>query len=424
MIVFKIIHYLALTLNLVWRVNSQICSQSYDVISGDTCYGIAAMFGVTATAIITANPAINSGCTNLQIGQVLCIPSASSSDNDNRLIAYLGNWQNCPSDAQLAKYTHIVVAFAVTYIYQDPKNICDQSCTIGSPVPVCNNDINNDLVAAWRAAGKKVILSFGGAGMGGSWDGLNNCWDYCFGKEDWVVTQLTNIVENQRFDGVDIDYEYFYDTEEQQNFISKVTTGLRASLPTGSIVTHAPMDSDLVEGTAYYEVLRGVSSSLSFLMPQYYNGVTRPVLDGISGQGVGSMSALSHYANLVNNLFNGDPTKVVFGFCISDCSDSNANADQAVMILNDLKSTYPCNGGAFFWVAEHDTSGSWSTPVSEVIQSSSGCANLSIGLCETTNQDVSHSSSPNSSGMKLRISPFPHSLKAVIYPLLSYFLFF
>jgi spore germination protein YaaH len=96
MIVFKIIHYLALTLNLVWRVNSQICSQSYDVISGDTCYGIAAMFGVTATAIINANPAINSGCTNLQIGQVLCIPSASSSDNDNRLIAYLGNWQNCP----------------------------------------------------------------------------------------------------------------------------------------------------------------------------------------------------------------------------------------------------------------------------------------------------------------------------------------
>jgi hypothetical protein len=318
-----------------------------------------------------------------------------------------------------------VVAFAVTYIYQVPKNICDQSCTIGAPVPVCNNDPNNELVAAWRAAGKKVILSFGGAGMGGSWDGdMNNCWDYCFGKEDWVVTQLTTIVEDQRFDGLDIDYEYFYNTEEQQTFISKVTTGLRASLPTGSIVTHAPMDSDLVAGKAYYEVLRGVSSSLSFLMPQYYNGITRPVLDGIAGQGVGSMSALSHYTNLVINMFNGDPTKVVFGFCISDCSDSNANAEQAVMVMNDLKSSYPCNGGAFFWVAEHDSSGSWSTPVSEVIQSSSGCTNLSITLCEIANQNVSHSRSPNSSGMTLSLSLFSLILKIVTLPLLSYLLFF
>jgi chitinase len=414
-----------LALDLVWRVNAQTCSQSYTVISGDTCNRIATKFSVTASSIFSFNPTINSGCTNLQIGQVLCIPAVSSSDNDSRLIAFLGNWQNCPSDAQLAKYTHIVVAFAVTYIYQVPKNICDQSCTIGAPVPVCNNDPNNELVAAWRAAGKKVILSFGGAGMGGSWDGdMNNCWDYCFGKEDWVVTQLTTIVENQRFDGLDIDYEYFYNTEEQQTFISKVTTGLRASLPTGSIVTHAPMDSDLVAGKAYYEVLRGVSSSLSFLMPQYYNGITRPVLDGIAGQGVGSMSALSHYTNLVINMFNGDPTKVVFGFCISDCSDSNANAEQAVMVMNDLKSSYPCNGGAFFWVAEHDSSGSWSTPVSEVIQSSSGCTNLSITLCEIANQNVSHSRSPNSSGMTLSLSLFSLILKIVTLPLLSYLLFF
>jgi len=301
----------------------------------------------------------------------------SSSDGDSRLIAYLGNWQSCPSDAQVAKYTHIMVAFAVTYTWAPIKNICDQSCTIGAPVPICNNAPNPGLMAAWKAAGKKVILSFGGAGMGGSWDGdVNNCWDYCFGKESSVITQLTNIVKNQGFDGVDLDYEYFYSTAQQQNFISAVTTGLRAALPAGSIVTHAPMDSDLVAGKAYYEVLRSVSASLSFLMPQYYNGITRPALDGISGTGTGSTSALSHYTNLVNNLFNGDPTKVVFGFCISDCSNtnSNANAQQAVKVMNDLKSYYPCNGGAFFWVAEHDSAGSWSTPVSGAIQPSTGCS--------------------------------------------------
>jgi LysM repeat protein len=364
------------------------CAQSYTVISGDTCNAIAAKFGVTAAAIISENPAINSGCTNLQIGQVLCIPGGYSSSGERRLIAFLGNWQKCPSDAQIAKYTHIVVAFAVTYIYQEPKNICDESCTIGAPVPVCNNAPNNNLMASWRAAGKKVILSFGGAGMGGSWDGLNNCWDYCFDKVDSVITQLTSIVKNQGFDGVDIDYEYFYSTTQQQNFISKVTTGLRAALPAGSIVTHAPMDSDLVAGKGYYEVLRSVSASLSFLMPQYYNGITRPALDGIAGQGAGQTSALSHYTNLVKNMFNGDPTKVVFGFCLSDCSDSNVNAQQAVKIMNDLKSFYPCNGGAFFWVAEHDSSASWSTPVSQVIQSSTGCPNLPKPLMKPVSKPV------------------------------------
>jgi hypothetical protein len=62
------------------------------------------------------------------------------------------------------------------------------------------------------------------------------------------------------------------------------------------------MDSDLVAGKAYYEVLQGASASLSFLMPQYYNGIIRPVLDGIAGTGVGSTSAISHNTN-------GDPKK-------------------------------------------------------------------------------------------------------------------
>lgn len=51
--------------------------------------------------------------------------------------------------------------------------------------------------------------------------------------------------------------------------------------------------------------------------------------------------------------------QVVFGFCISDCSasDSNANAAQAVTVLQELKSynnnEFQCNGGAFFWVGQY-----------------------------------------------------------------------
>jgi len=270
-----------------------------------------------------------------------------------------------------------MIAFAVTYTWDPAKNQCSTSCTIGSPVPICNNQDNQALVDAWKAEGKKVVLSFGGAGMGGSWDeDPNDCWENCYGKEDSVISQLDAIVRNQRFDGVDIDYEYFYSSQAAQDFLKTVTTGLKTTLPTGSIVTHTPMDSDIVPGTAYYNILKEVSSSVDMIMPQYYNGITRPVLDGIDGTGAGSMSALEHYNELVHDMMGSRPDKVVFGFCISDCSDSGSNADgsQAAQVMADLRGYYPCNGGAFFWEAASDVSQSWSAPVSNEIQPYRGCS--------------------------------------------------
>jgi murein DD-endopeptidase MepM/ murein hydrolase activator NlpD len=51
-----------------------------DVIvkSGDTCNTIAAATGTTAAEIMASNPSVNSGCTNLQIGQVLKIDGGVS----------------------------------------------------------------------------------------------------------------------------------------------------------------------------------------------------------------------------------------------------------------------------------------------------------------------------------------------------------
>jgi hypothetical protein len=131
----------------------------------------------------------------------------------------------------------------------------------------------------------------------------------------------------------------------------------------------------MVPGKAYYNLLKGVASSLSFLMPQYYNGITRPVLDGLSGTGAGSMSALDHYSTLVQDFFLGDAKRMVFGFCISDCSgtSSNANGVQAAKVMTDLNRVYSCNGGAYFWVAENDTNGSWSSTVNTAKAATSTC---------------------------------------------------
>ncbi len=306
-------------------------------------------------------------------------------NEDSRLVAYLGNWQACPSASQVAKYTHIVIAFAVSYTWSPSKNNCDPTCQISTP-PVCNNQPNPALITEWQNAGKKVLLGFGGAGMGGSWSGDNNdCWEYCFGREDQVVNNIVSIVNELGLDGVDIDYEYFYEDNqngsgfskgaEAQKFLREVTVGVKDDLPAGSIVTHAPMDSDVVPGTKYFELLSDIASNIDFLMPQYYNGVTRPVIDGIASSGSGSMAAITHYDNLVD-IFGDDPTRIVFGFCISDCSGtgSNANAEGAAQVMSDLRNYYDCNGGAFFWVATHDTNGAWSRTVSAVTEQRAGCS--------------------------------------------------
>jgi len=283
---------------------------------------------------------------------------------DSRLIAYIGNWQTCPSDEQMAQYTHVVIAFAVSYQYAETGNICSETCEIASP-PVCENAAHPDLIEKWKAAGKKVILSFGGAGMGGSWNGKNRCWDHCFGREAQVVDRLTEIVNDMDLDGVDIDYEYFYEDNqngsdftkgsEAQKFLKDVTLGLRNKMPEGSELTHAPMEPDVVPGKAYFDVLKEVASSLDFLMPQYYNGYVH--------SSTNFPGALSHFTAITNQIFGGDASKVVYGFCISDCDDFNLDGYQSADVMEKLSDTYPCNGGAFFWVAYDDIDGAWSKPM-------------------------------------------------------------
>lgn len=315
----------------------------------------------------TNAPTSSSAPTLAPVPIVVPAPNSSHSDIDSRMIAYLGNWHACPTDDQLAEYTHIVIAFAVSYTWSPDKNVCDPTCKISKPL-TCDNREDEALIERWQAMGKKVILSFGGAGMGGSWDGDNNdCWDFCFGNEDYVVDRLTDLVTEMGLDGIDIDYEYYYENgqngstfnkgAEAQKFLKDVTLGLRDALPETAELTHAPMEPDMVPGKAYFDVLVEVADSLDFLMPQYYNG------------NVYSHSnfdvALNHYNNIVNTMFHGDPTKVVFGFCINDCSNFNLDGSASKEVMGWLAEDYPCNGGAFFWVVNDDTNGDWSSKVNE-----------------------------------------------------------
>ncbi|KAF8142415.1 hypothetical protein K438DRAFT_1470159, partial [Mycena galopus ATCC 62051] len=49
------------------------CSPTYTVKSGDTCSAIASAHGLTVAQLLSYNPSINAGCTNLAIAEVLCL---------------------------------------------------------------------------------------------------------------------------------------------------------------------------------------------------------------------------------------------------------------------------------------------------------------------------------------------------------------
>jgi len=72
----------------------------------------------------------------------------------------------------------------------------------------------------------------------------------------------------------------------------------------------APMDSDLLPTSKYFEILHQHRADLDFLMPQFYNGVTRPAVDGVDGTGAGALSAASMFDSLSNELFDSEPNKV------------------------------------------------------------------------------------------------------------------
>ncbi|KAJ6490117.1 hypothetical protein C8R45DRAFT_202508 [Mycena sanguinolenta] len=51
----------------------QTCTATYTVVPGDTCFAIATENGITVATLEALNPSINSGCTNIFIGEVLCV---------------------------------------------------------------------------------------------------------------------------------------------------------------------------------------------------------------------------------------------------------------------------------------------------------------------------------------------------------------
>ena len=115
---------------------------------------------------------------------------------------------------------------------------------------------------------------------------FSDCWEYCYGKEEKVVNRLADIVNEVGFDGIDIDYEYFYEDNQNgsgftkgtqaQTFLRDITVGLRNKLPIGSELTHAPMErkfsclDNIIAHRVYLPQIRILTLLVFFFSSQFY----------------------------------------------------------------------------------------------------------------------------------------------------------
>ena len=283
--------------------------------------------------------------------------------DDHRVIAYVANWQECPTPAQYANWSHAILAFAVTYTWTPDGNVCDPTCQIG-PVAGCNGKSMAELVSDLHAADVKVILSFGGAGMGGLWEGtcgeMTKCWDACLDKTESIIDTLTGMVIDNDLDGIDIDYEYCLHDQAHIDWVSDLTTGLRAALDAlpgaHKLLTHAPMDHTLDAGDPYFSIVEEHAEAFDFLMPQYYNGGMSPF------EPAGLAAIEQHYRALVDGPFGGDASRVVFGHCIEPGCAPVATQPAALEVSKEIESWYPNDGGVFYWAHPYETDGSFGGP--------------------------------------------------------------
>jgi chitinase len=313
------------------------------------------------------------GCSAINVTDDLsrdCSPSAPTCVDDNRVVFYVPNWEACPSVAQLSGYTHAMVAFAVTYTYNEAGNICDQSCTLKT-MPGCGGKTASQMVDLIHDAGAKAILGFGGAGMGGIWAGASDCWDYCLDKAPALAAELVTLTTNAGFDGIDIDYEYQLE-QEHVDFLIELTNELRTGLDAASpgvhkTISHAPMDVQLdILGTcpaapgfgndSYVPVLQATTAVVDFIMPQFYNGCFNPHVPSQTAD------FLASYGAIVDQIYGGDASRVAVGFCAEDCAGTGSNATPAevVDVLQQLHAQYPSNGGMMMWESGADSSGAYS----------------------------------------------------------------
>lgn len=249
-----------------------------------------------------------------------------------KMIGYLEDWNDTPSDSVLRQYTHVIYSFIETE---------DRSCQLSGP--------SQSDVQKLQAAGVKVMASLGGASM-------NDFWKYC--SINSLISQTLKFVQDTGLDGIDIDYEI---EPANSTFLIALSNGIRTGMPSSKLLSHAPQSPDMLQGQPYWKALQSCNG-VDFINIQYYNNDPNPI-DDPSG-------CISHYKSVVSGLFSGDSTRVAFGFCITECDRQNSNGAFAAAFTQKIKAAIGDSfGGVFNWaINSGDSDGSWSKAVDQALR--------------------------------------------------------
>lgn len=246
-------------------------------------------------------------------------------------VVYLENWPTggVPKDAtQLDKFnkamqsiyekqlfpyaTHIMVAFATNYYWDSnigshgnntPPQNCSTCIHFATPV---GYDSHQDFITAAHQHGCKVLMSYGGAGMGccpttntlgkTGWalckDGTAQTLIDCMKHPDKYAVEIPKGCSDsgtmgkfsstdKPYDGIDLDYEIHLDdsTTGTDGILYNLTQALGTQFSTMKpkpLLTHVPMNY-FFEGTSKYaKMLSALHKYIDFISIQYYNGPPYP----------------------------------------------------------------------------------------------------------------------------------------------------
>ena len=227
----------------------------------------------------------------------LCFGQTSYQGPPHNVIYWDGEIDGSLQKLVYSAYTDVLVSFVTP----------DQNCNLG-PNGNLPSDIKNS-IQALHNAGKTVLVSLGGSKA--TSEGYAAC-DAGFEPTESLAYQLTEIVNNNGFDGVDIDFE---DTSafmgqasyDGVSFLTLLTDSLHSAPATVvDIITHAPQTPYWLSNYNYdkppYALINSnTSGDIAWFNNQTYNQCLEPS----QSTDCTAQEKMDDYNSIVRNVLGG-----------------------------------------------------------------------------------------------------------------------
>jgi len=298
------------------------CTKTYTVKSGDTCSSIATSQGVSVQTIYDLNPSVNSLCTNLDVGQVLCLSTNGNNTGNDTLSSVYAIW-HCGSDCawtskpDLSSSAWILnrgdgkhTTDLVILSFMDPIALVNGQNTGGY-----TNGVPNGMIQSYTyftSQGIRVIFSIGGAAWSSRFVSALNQNAAQFAKNAAAAALKYNV-------GMEIDVEV-----DSNSYSSQLTTFVntyRTVIPYDSspnAASHTLLNIDVGAGTGYLGTL--ASLARGWVASNHINWVNAMVSDSpwtninsataawqqhLSAGLPANRLVVSHYGSNTCNNYNG-----------------------------------------------------------------------------------------------------------------------